>query len=361
MKIIFDPLPGELRDYLFMLDNIVNLERYIEKVEKDESGEKLDSEFKEFVMKVRSTCLLDKTKLDKYFKHYTKETTSLSSFLYEEKDFWKGKDINEYLYMLENKSEEDKKLCVLEFLHNNGGKEDKEEVLKELCKNNDEILKAIKDSGFNSSLKWDLFCFIQDMEKGFKEFIEFIRSAIPVYEDFKSTREKLIKKLKEDLDKNINNNEKALSFIKKSTRNILNYDTFQEIYVTVNYFQGYGISFSMENDVLYIFLGAYYEKALKMLGGEEEDRLQANLMVYKNLCDKNRFEILKLLTENNTYYQGEIAEILGITNATVSYHMSFLIGANLVTLDKQNKKAFYILNKKTLEESLNFIKEQFNL
>lgn len=359
MKIVFDTLPGELMDYVFILDSIANLEFYIEKVEGEEGREeKIDHELKDFAGQVRSKNLIDREKLDRYFKLRNEEDISLASFLIKSKSFWKCKTIEEYLNMVENKSAEEKKLYILEILRNDKGEE---EELEEFCKSDEEILKAIKDSELHSSLKWDLFCFVQDMDKEFKDFIEFIRNSIFIYEKFKATRNQLMKKLNENLDKSINNNENALNFIKKTTRNIMNYDSFNNIYVTTSYGRGYGIEFSMKEDSLYMFLGAYYEKALKMLGGEEKDKLQSNLMIYKNLCDKNRFEILKLLTEENRYSQGDIAKILGITNATVSYHMSFLIGAKLITLDKKNKKAFYTLNKEILKESLEYIKEQLKL
>ena len=360
MKIVFNALPGELRDYFLILDMIANLEKYIEKIEKDESGERIDSKIKDFVVHVRKESLVDKKNLEKYFKHHTEENYSLADFLYNNEDFWKCKDIEEYISMLENKSNVDKKLYILAVVHNSKG-EECEDKLKEICKSDEEILKTIKNSEFTSSLKWDLSCFINDTEIEFKEFIEFIRSSTYIYEQFKGTRNKLMEKLNERLEKNINNNKKSLDFLNKTTRKIVNYDSFNDIYVTTNYGQGYGINFVMNDDTMYIFLGAYYENHLKMIGGEEENRLQTNLMVYKNLCDKNRFEILKLLTKKEDYSQGEIAEILGITNATVSYHMNFLVGANLVNIDKRNKKAFYLLNKNTLEKSIDFIREQLEL
>ena len=53
------------------------------------------------------------------------------------------------------------------------------------------------------------------------------------------------------------------------------------------------------------------------------------MLVFKNLADKTRFQILNLLKSGDLYGQ-EIAEKVGITLATVSYHMSFLLAANLV-------------------------------
>lgn len=74
---------------------------------------------------------------------------------------------------------------------------------------------------------------------------------------------------------------------------------------------------------------------------------------FKTLSDPNRIAILSLLQERPWYGQ-ELAEQLNITPATISYHMSFLQKAGIVTFSRLDNRSYYCMNNiglvKTLED-----------
>lgn len=71
----------------------------------------------------------------------------------------------------------------------------------------------------------------------------------------------------------------------------------------------------------------------------------------KILSDKNRFELIELLS-NRPYYVHELSTELKLTSPTVCYHLNSMLDLNLVSLARGNNKTFYSLNKATIKELL---------
>lgn len=77
---------------------------------------------------------------------------------------------------------------------------------------------------------------------------------------------------------------------------------------------------------------------------------------FNTLSDPNRIAILKMLSEKPCYGQ-ELAEKLDITPATVSYHMTFLQRAGVITVQKSDNRSYYSMNHAHLMKPLeDFIK-----
>ena len=77
----------------------------------------------------------------------------------------------------------------------------------------------------------------------------------------------------------------------------------------------------------------------------------------KAISDPVRREILELLKKKRKS-AGEIAEQFQLTNATVSYHLSQLKKANLVTETREKKYIYYELNVTVFEEVLTWIRRK---
>lgn len=74
----------------------------------------------------------------------------------------------------------------------------------------------------------------------------------------------------------------------------------------------------------------------------------------KAISDPVRREILELL-KNGRKTAGEISSSFKLTGATVSYHLSNLKKANLITETKQKNFIFYELNSSVFEDILVWI------
>ena len=75
----------------------------------------------------------------------------------------------------------------------------------------------------------------------------------------------------------------------------------------------------------------------------------------KALDDKTRRQILEMLKNESRLSAGEIANHFGLTNATMSHHLSILSNANLVKSEKQGKYIYYMINTTVLHDLLSWI------
>ena len=77
---------------------------------------------------------------------------------------------------------------------------------------------------------------------------------------------------------------------------------------------------------------------------------------FKALSDPVRREILQLL-KNGRMSAGEIGSHFDITGATISYHLSVLKKAGLVTEMKEKNFVYYELNTSVVEEIMLWLSE----
>lgn len=75
---------------------------------------------------------------------------------------------------------------------------------------------------------------------------------------------------------------------------------------------------------------------------------------FKAISDPVRRQILEML-KNEKKSAGEIAEKFNLTNATVSYHLSQLKKADLITETREKNYIFYELNVSVFEDVLVWI------
>lgn len=61
---------------------------------------------------------------------------------------------------------------------------------------------------------------------------------------------------------------------------------------------------------------------------------------------------------NIAVYDAELAEMLGLTTATVSHHTSELHIAGLLNVEKQGNKIYYSKNQKTIDNLLEYMQKR---
>lgn len=104
----------------------------------------------------------------------------------------------------------------------------------------------------------------------------------------------------------------------------------------------YGDDYSLSDTSLYKSTAITEEQALKLL---------------KLLSDKSKFEILSY-TSGKKAYGAELAEMLGLTTATVSHHTSELHIAGLLNVEKQGNKIYYSKNQQTIDNLMEYLQKR---
>lgn len=79
----------------------------------------------------------------------------------------------------------------------------------------------------------------------------------------------------------------------------------------------------------------------------------------KSLSDPTKFQILVSISEESRYVD-ELARLLGLSKATISYHLSALSNLDIVLSEKRERRTYFSLNTRKLDLLLNGLESLFD-
>lgn len=126
---------------------------------------------------------------------------------------------------------------------------------------------------------------------------------------------------------------KLTTFLDEATIDNINYITFY-----ISYFKDTNtmmLKESKDYDSLYVVYGFQLEKYFDNTVIAERRKL-----LFKALSDEKRIEIIQLLSKRS-WYGIELAKHLGITTATLSYHVAKLFEIGIISYEEKEKNRFY--------------------
>ena len=150
----------------------------------------------------------------------------------------------------------------------------------------------------------------------------------------------------------------GISFLKEFTNNFIDYEKYENIYITSSDPIGISVNMEPEEKACYVILGPRTKEIVKNTSAKNE--LDKNIMILKNISDSTRFQIIKKLVDRD-YYGLELSKEFGITKATVSHHMNFLLLSGVVRVERKEHKAYYSLDKNVLRKTVQFLTKEFKL
>lgn len=135
------------------------------------------------------------------------------------------------------------------------------------------------------------------------------------------------------------------------------YDGFKngnvDIYVT--YSRNIGSRFNIKDDYAYVSIG--YEN----IELEKYKMIENNLEKFlKLISDKTRQKILFLLADKPWYTQA-LAKELDITPATVNYHIQNFLFVDILTVNEEDNKVYYILNKEMIDNYISILRAKLKI
>jgi len=217
------------------------------------------------------------------------------------------------------------------------------------------IMKFLKDQPLDSEIKWNLLCLIEDPKIYVEKFIVLINRYIPLFNEIWAKYKKQFEDFVSWLDHQVKIH--GIHYINQNL-DIMDFSQFDEIHFSYSLFDLSTTYIGSEENQCYLYLGLLFQQYVNQRIDKQD--VEKNLMVYKNFSDKTRFDIIRMLIEKESFGQ-EIAERLGITTATVSYHMGYLLGASLVQVTKKRRKVYYSINKDVVRKSIIFLEQELKL
>lgn len=107
----------------------------------------------------------------------------------------------------------------------------------------------------------------------------------------------------------------------------------------------------------FIFYGVNLD-ALEDMRSHQAGHKKSTADILKVLGDKTKQDILYALRHGELYGQ-ELAEKLGLSTATISYHMGLLLNIGFVYVKRENTRLYYSLNKEILANSVEQVRAYF--
>ncbi|MDO5725833.1 MAG: winged helix-turn-helix domain-containing protein [Tissierellia bacterium] len=252
-----------------------------------------------------------------------------------------------------------------------------EEEIKDLVKNS--ILQIDSEADFKQSFeknletipiddakKWYLFRAYQFPKETMKEYTDLMREFLPkfneIYDelesDFENFSRELMNTLKKEKEKFFynmwdglyeeDNVRVSMEDAKKIRRIIISYS-----------FSLIACKSSFLGDDLYL-LGRHILEEKENIVNVHFKRDEHIVSFFKNLGDLSRFRVLLEVVKGNGSNMN-IAKELGISTATISYHLMNLQDSNIIKRDKNRKGVHYIFNKvgtqKGLDALMNYLEK----
>lgn len=69
---------------------------------------------------------------------------------------------------------------------------------------------------------------------------------------------------------------------------------------------------------------------------------------FKAVADKKRLQIMNILTQQGAICVCDLAEIVGMTQSKLSYHLKILLDANIIKKETNGTWSYYELNQEEL-------------
>ena len=240
----------------------------------------------------------------------------------------------------------------------NHGKES-QEFVESLLKDENKLMGWINNLTYSGETKWQLLCFSKNPKGSLVECINTLRALKPLFEEFYKHLEEDIKSYGEDFAKKLNSFEgDALAIASNNTINnsVIDGDIAK---LLISHFNGYAIQTTEFPNLNFMVWGRYLEEFFEKMKSRAESQLAERVLLFKNLGDKTRYEVLKLIAQGVTSTK-IIAQKLGVSSATISYHTSNLTTSKLIVPCRQEGRIDFVVNEKYIEECFKELRKDLN-
>lgn len=361
MKFKFYPKESRLYDFLRFPRLLFYKQAYEESLRDHSFREISMSEYLNFVQKVEERLKPFVSEIEIYYsKPFLNDYNFIDLITRTDATFGYN-DEREFLDSLLNLAEDEANKNIISslILINEEHEIYSEKIEKEAQKissSKDKIFSFIKDLPIDSGLKWNLFLIVEEPIKYIKKYVELMFKILPLFHEFYNP---LSEKVVDYGDYLVNYlNTKGPTGLGELTDSILEpkiIDT-KEVNILVSVVFSYAISILPRGKESYIAWGIKMEDAFRQMKEINENKTNERVQIFKNLGDKTRYEVLKLIASGETSTK-VIAETLGVSSATISYHINNFLTSKVIKMDKIYNKYGYVVDYELLERTIDEFKE----
>ena len=312
----------------------------------------LEQQLEDIVEEMRHMSVPLETYMDKILYFYKDDV--LRMFFINVKTLLRYRSFDEYVEFLQSMDE----VLIKKQLMTSIVKQDEEELVvedkvEELVGNQFAFLDFLKYLPIDDTLRWNYFTIMSQPKKFVEDFISLHQTIKPIFDKVYAEYLPILEKSYTEFEATIHEYPTILAEAFTGTKEIEEIDwTSDKISVVPSlllsdfYFQ----------DSEFLLLGAKSLEVIQHMIQTRLDKQQERINVFKNLGDKTRYQIFCEIAKGTKSVK-KIAEQLGITSATVSYHINELVLSNLVVQGWNKKDCTKAIHTELITEVMNGLME----
>ena len=228
-----------------------------------------------------------------------------------------------------------------------------EDKVTELLGNQFAFLDFLKNLPIDDTVRWNYFTIMSQPKKFVEDFISLHQTLKPIFEKVYAEYLPILEKSYQEFETTIQEHPTILAEAFSGTKVIEEIDwASDEIAVIPTLL----LSDFFFQDSEILILGAKSLEVIQHVIQTRLDKQQERINVFKNLGDKTRYQIFCEIAKGTKSVKG-IAEQLGITSATVSYHINELVLSNLVVHGWNKKDCTQAIHTELITEVMNGLME----
>lgn len=214
-------------------------------------------------------------------------------------------------------------------------KENNTDQPEEVTFSKEYITELVNGLPIESGDKWNLFLIIDSPKKYIIKYVELLYKVLPEFRKLYLPYEDKILQYGTRLENLLGQKgEKALD---EMTCSMIDDTMLPEgpVALYVSLINAYSLKIATYSSIPFMQWGLETEQSFQRLKEKRENKLNERILVFKNLGDKTRYEVLRLISNGETSIK-TIANTLHVSSATISYHVNALITTNILKYDRNN-------------------------
>jgi len=218
-----------------------------------------------------------------------------------------------------------------------------------LLSSRSEEIAYIRNLSTEERYRFNLLVMLEDPKKHLAGFIQLMDTLKPIYDEAYESRIDDIKQCESELSSTLENKgEKGFDELTQGfvSKDLLNPDMNRYLVSIV-----FPYSFMIVSDAkdAFIVSGIHMKDGFDFLLNKYETHVESQTKLFKNFADKTRYEVLRKIASGITSTK-QIAKDLGVSSATISYHINAFVTTNILR-PAGDKKRRYEVNFDKLEEA----------
>lgn len=312
----------------------------------------LEQQLEDIVEEMRHMSVPLETYMDKILYFYKNDV--LRMFFINVKTLLRYRSFDEYVEFLQSMDE----VLIKKQLMTSIVKQDEEELVvedkvEELVGNQFAFLDFLKYLPIDDTLRWNYFTIMSQPKKFVEDFISLHQTIKPIFDKVYAEYLPILEKSYTEFEATIREHPTILAEAFTGTKEIEEIDwTSDDISVIPTLL----LSDFFFQDSEILLLGAKSLEVIQHFIQTRLDKQQERINVFKNLGDKTRYQIFCEIAKGTKSVK-KIAEQLGITSATVSYHINELVLSNLVVQGWNKKDCLKAIHTELITEVMNGLME----